>query len=299
MCDIWKETTKQELSVADLASHLEDIERLQVKWVVFSGGEPLMHSDLFRLANMLRSRNIRLTVLSSGLLLKRHAESIAAHIDDLIVSLDGPPEVHDRIRGIPGGFAQLEQGVYAIRERNPTLPISARFTVQKSNHSFIEETAIVVKNLGLSSISFLAADLKSLAFNRSETLAENRQSELALTFEETVTLESQFAAIHETWRNTGFIREDAEKLDRIVRHFRAHLGLCDPVAPRCNAPWVSAVVEADGRVRPCFFHPAIGSLKNQTLSQVVNGFEALAFRSSLDVGTNHTCKRCVCSLYLH
>jgi MoaA/NifB/PqqE/SkfB family radical SAM enzyme len=298
MCDIWKETTKQELSVEELVSHLEDIERLQVQWVVFSGGEPLMHTDLFRLADMLRSRNIRLTILSSGLLLKRHAEKISANIDDLIVSLDGPPAVHDHIRGIPGGFAQLKQGVHAIHERNPKLPISARFTVQKSNHCFIEETAVVAKDLGLNSISFLAADLTSHAFNRPETLPETRQSQLALTFEETVALENQFAALHKTWQDTGFVRESAEKLSRIVRHFRAHLELCDPVAPLCNAPWVSAVVEADGTVRPCFFQPPIGSVKNQTLFQVLNGFEALAFRSSLDIATNHTCKRCVCSLQL-
>jgi radical SAM protein with 4Fe4S-binding SPASM domain len=74
--------------------------------------------------------------------------------------------------------------------------------------------------------------------------------------------------------------------------------LCEPVAPLCNAPWVSAVMEADGTVRPCFFQPPIGSVKNQSLFQVVNGFEALAFRSSLNVATNHTCKRCVCSLQL-
>ena len=166
MCDIWKETTKVELSAEDLASHLGDIERLQVKWVVFSGGEPLMHTDLFRLADMLRSRSIRVTLLSSGLLLKRHSEGIASHIDDLIISLDGPPEIHDSIRGVPGGFAQLQQGVIAVHQRNPDLQIAARFTVQKSNHPFVQETALRAKELGLNSISFLAADLTSTAFNR-------------------------------------------------------------------------------------------------------------------------------------
>jgi hypothetical protein len=38
------------------------------------------------------------------------------------------------------------------------------------------------------------------------------------------------------------------------------------VAPRCNAPWVSAVVETDGAVRPCFFQQAIGNLADGTLA---------------------------------
>ncbi len=63
-----------------------------------------MHSDLFRLCDILRIRGIRVTVLSSGLLLDRHAAGIVASVDDVIVSLDGPPEVHDRIRGVPTAF---------------------------------------------------------------------------------------------------------------------------------------------------------------------------------------------------
>ena len=59
MCDIWKITTAEEISAADVERHLEDIEALGVRWVVFSGGEPLMHSDLFRLARLLGSRGIR------------------------------------------------------------------------------------------------------------------------------------------------------------------------------------------------------------------------------------------------
>jgi molybdenum cofactor biosynthesis enzyme MoaA len=56
MCDIWKVTTAQEMTATDLERHLADIESLGVEWVVFTGGEPLMHSDLFRLCRMLHER---------------------------------------------------------------------------------------------------------------------------------------------------------------------------------------------------------------------------------------------------
>jgi hypothetical protein len=70
------------------------------------------------------------------------------------------------------------------------------------------------------------------------------------------------------------------------------------VAPRCNAPWVSAVIEASGDVRPCFFHPVLGNIHRQTFTDIINSSEALAFRASLNVASNETCKRCVCSLHL-
>jgi MoaA/NifB/PqqE/SkfB family radical SAM enzyme len=296
MCDIWKDTSQSELAADELARHLADIEALSVKWVVFSGGEPLMHSDLFRLSDMLRSKHIRVTLLSTGLLLKRYAKQIAAGIDDVIVSLDGPPHIHDQIRRVPRAFSQLQDGIRAIHDLNPNFPISARCTIQRLNYSTPNETAEVAKRLGLRSISFLAADLTSEAFNRFRPWEVYRQAQVALTLEEVVTLERELELVSSNWEGTGFVAENAEKLRRIPHHFRVQLGLCRPQAPQCNAPWVSAVVEADGAVRPCFFHRPIGSLKSHTLLQALNGIEAQEFRASLDVATNPVCSRCVCSL---
>lgn len=296
MCDIWKGVEQSELTPAELERHLGDIETLSVKWVVFSGGEPLMHSDLFRLSAMLRARNIRVTLLSTGLLLARYADRITSHLDDVIVSLDGPPAIHDEIRRVPGAFSQLAAGVRALRGCKPTYPISARCTVQKCNFGSLRETANQARSLGLNSISFLAADLTSEAFNRSQLWNTDRQSHVALSEKETRLLEGELDALHEDWEGTGFVLEPQHKLQRIALHFKAHLGLVQETSPRCNAPWTSAVVEADGAVRPCFFHRPIGSLKSQTLVQVLNGFEAQHFRAALDIPTNPICKRCVCSL---
>ena len=96
----------------------------------------------------------------------------------------------------------------------------------------------------------------------------------------------------------GFIRENAVKLRRIIQHFRAELGQAPTIAPPCNAPWVSAVIEADGSVRPCFFHEKIGNIREQTLIDILNGEAAISFRSNLDIATNPICRRCVCSLHL-
>lgn len=298
MCDIWKNTDAAEMTAEHLASHLQAIEELRVKWVVFSGGEPLMHSDLFRLAEVLRRKSIRVTVLSTGLLLKRHAEKLATGVDDLIVSLDGPATVHDEIRRVPGAFSALRDGVREVKRWNHLLPVSARCTVQKRNHACLQETASAAKELGLASISFLAADLTSEAFNRPTPWGTARQSQIALSVEEIEALERELDRLDETWSSTGFVLENRQKLQRIAMHFKAHLGICEPVAPKCNAPWVSAVVEADGTVRPCYFHPPIGSLRSHSLHQVLNGFEAQRFRASLEVNSNPVCKRCVCSLHL-
>ena len=89
---------------------------------------------------------------------------------------------------------------------------------------------------------------------------------------------------------------EVARVRRIARHFSAHLGLQRDESPRCNAPWTSAVIETDGSVRPCFFHRPIGNLHQMSFEEAINGADALAFRSALDIPSNLTCNRCVCSL---
>src|ERR1700722_12279876 len=156
MCDIWKIDSAEEISATELERHLDQIAGLHVEWIVFSGGEPLMHSDLFRLSALVRSRGIRTTMLSTGLLLARNAERVAQSIDDVIVSLDGPPAVHDGIRRTPGGFDLLSAGLRAIRATNLRYPIAARSTVQRANALKLRETVRAAREIGLDSISFLA-----------------------------------------------------------------------------------------------------------------------------------------------
>ncbi len=295
MCDIWKVTEAREITAAELARHLADIEHLGVEWVVFSGGEPLMHSDLFRLSALLRARSIRTTLLSTGLLLERNAARIVEDMNEVIVSLDGPREVHDEIRRIPGAFDSLAKGVRAVHCIVPGFPVSARCTVQARNASLLRDTVRAAREVGLRSVSFLAADLSSSAFNRPVEWPAERQSALAPDLAE---LEREVESLIAEYPSDGFILEAPPKLRRIVSHFRAHYGLEPHTAPRCNAPWVSAVLESNGDVRPCFFHPVIGNTAGTTLFEVLNGPRAIAFRQSLRVEDNPTCRRCVCSLYV-
>jgi Fe-coproporphyrin III synthase len=299
MCDIWKTQEGRAFRGGDLEPHLESIRRLKVRWVVFSGGEPLLNSELPVLCAVLRAENIRLTLLTTGLLLQKCASAVTASFDDVIVSLDGPAEIHDQIRRVDGAFSLLKRGVDAIRERRPDMRITARTTVQKANHDHLRDTARAARELDLNAISFLAADLTSAAFNRPLIWPVNRQDEIGLSLQEVGALEQEIETLIEETRNLecGFIMESPEKLRRIARHFRVHLGMETAESPICNAPWVSAVIETDGTVRPCFFHPGIGNLRRGDLESIINGDAGRSFRENLDIRTDATCRRCVCSLH--
>lgn len=299
MCDIWKTTENKSFQLSDLEPHLDSIRHLGIRWIVFSGGEPLLNPHLPALCAILRKQSIQLTLLTTGLLLSKLADQVADSFDDIIVSLDGPEEIHDEIRRVPRGFSLLQTGIAAVRQRRPQMRITARTTIQKANHSHIRDTVQAAKQLQLDGISFLAADLTSSAFNRPLPWSIDRQQGIGLFMQELMALEREIESLideHAMDIKSGFIAESPEKLRKISRHFRAYLGLAENESPLCNAPWVSAVVETNGAVRPCFFHRPIGNLKEGTLLQILNGADARRFRAGLDIANNPICNHCVCSL---
>jgi Fe-coproporphyrin III synthase len=301
MCDIWRIRQTRELTAADLEPHRTTLRALEVGWVVLSGGEPQLHSDLAALTALFHADGLRVTLLTAGLLLESHAASVANTIDDVIVSLDGPPEIHSQIRGVPRAFELLAKGVEALRKHRPGMVVNGRSTVQKANFRYLREIVRTAKGIGLNSISFLPADLVTDAFNRTPPWPTTRQATVALDSKEVNELDQEISLLTRELREemaSGYIVESAEKLRRIVLHFRAHLGQTAPVAPRCNAPWVSAIIESDGTVRPCFFHRALGNLHTSPLLEILNGPDAVEFRRNLNIPKNPVCQRCVCSLYI-
>ena len=219
MCDIWKKDSIEEIGARDLEWLGSDLDRLKVQWVVLSGGEPLMHSNLFQLCQMLRRRHIRITLLSTGLLLERNARRVTEHIDEVIVSLDGPPALHDRIRRLPGAFSALKRGVEALKLLKQDFVITARSTVQRLNCGALRHTVETARMLGLKSISFLAVDVTSGAFNRLSIWPAERQNQVAIGSRDLPTLEAEIEALIAQGECGTFVAESDQKLRRIVNIF--------------------------------------------------------------------------------
>ena len=300
MCDIWKANSeKREISSDDLSRHIESIRALRVQRVMLTGGEPLLHRNLWALCSQLQSLKIRITLVTTGLLIDRHAAEIASCIDTVVISLDGPPDVHDAIRRVRGGFDRIAAGVMALHAELPTPRLIARCVVQRDNAAAIGATIGAAHRMGFDEISFLAADVSSSAFNRPEPWTAARAAEIAVGREELpVLIDAIGHAVHTEpdLIANGFVAGGRASLDRIVQYYRALAGDGEFPAVHCNAPWVSAVLEPGDVLRPCFFQPEYGI--NAGLADGLNSPQALAFRRTLDVDSNDTCRRCVCSLNL-
>ena len=275
-CDWWRADGAGDLSLAEIETLAGDLERAGTRVVVLTGGEPLVRPDVMAVADLFRARGMALQLLTSGLALGRYADDVAARFQTVTVSLDGhTPELYREIRGVDGLDAVVE-GVRKLRAARRTSGSRARATIHRHNFRLLPDLIAKSRAMGLDAISFLAADVtsstRSIAGRPCLRCRRGSRPRLLLNADEV----EEFAAIvestiraHADALREGRIAQDPAGLRRLVGHYRAHLGQGPFVAPPCNAPWASLFIEADGDVRPCFFHPAVGNLRARRLAELL------------------------------
>jgi MoaA/NifB/PqqE/SkfB family radical SAM enzyme len=146
------------------------------------------------------------------------------------------------------------------------------------------------REAGFDAVSFLPLDASSPAFGGDTTLRRALVPSIAAVR----ALEADIHRLERTGAlDDGFVLEDAAKLRRLARHLAASAGASAFERPACDAPWWSMMVEADGAVRPCFFHAAVGrATEGLRAVRASTGYAAALRQISAD---NATCARCVCA----
>ncbi len=294
-CDWWRSSGIGDLALDEIAILAKALPPLGTRMVAFSGGEPLLRHDVFDAARLFRREGLALHLLTSGVLLDRCASDVAAEFSRVIVSLDATTDaLYEAVRGIKA-LGVVEEGVARLRRTAPLLPVTARATLHKLNFRELPRLVEHAKAMGFVGISFLPADVSSTAFGRH---TPPRADTLALDQAERAEFEcvvERVIADHRSDFESGFIGESPDRLRRLPQYYAALAGAAPFPPVTCNAPWASVVVEADGSVRPCFFHTAVGNIRTTPLRAIVTRNLA-NFRQGLDVATDSVCERCVCSM---
>jgi MoaA/NifB/PqqE/SkfB family radical SAM enzyme len=144
-CDIWALEPKDEASIETIEKNLKDLRRLGVKYVDFTGGEPLLRKDAPEVFRLAKSLGFTTSMTTNTILYPKRAEEMRGLVDFLNFSLDGgDAETHDQSRGVQI-FDTLVKSVelaHSLGER-PVL----NHTVTAQNYDRIHEVAELGKKL--------------------------------------------------------------------------------------------------------------------------------------------------------
>lgn len=293
-CSIWKNNDSLKLAHErqmpdELLGELYDtLGAWHPRQILLSGGEPVLHPRFARAVE--KFANIcSVGVITNGLLLSSCDHAALNRVSEFYLSFDAPDrESYAHIRGTDG-FARLQRSLETLYSLVPRPKVVARCTLQRANVGRLPELVRTARQLGFDRISFLGVDVTSQAFSR-DLHGPAEVDAIQPRHEDLAVMQAGIESLRGL--SDGFVEGGSEKLERILRYFRALLGQEEFPAVQCNAPWVSMVIETSGKIRGCFFQPVIGDFRS------VNGESALRFRRSLNVSTDATCRRCVCSKLL-
>jgi Fe-coproporphyrin III synthase len=122
-CGIWGKRPGEELSAGEIGTFFR--KNGYFNWIDVTGGEIFLRDDILEVFDAIVDNSPRLYTLhfpTNGLLTDRIAEA-AEHLGGrsgfkliVSVSLDGPPAVHDRLRGVPGGWERAVGTFARLRE---------------------------------------------------------------------------------------------------------------------------------------------------------------------------------------
>lgn len=306
-CDIWRNprlNMRREL-VEQIAT---EIKPLGIRWIVLSGGEAMQHPHWPQIAARFRAEGARVILLTNGLFLRKQADDVIAHVDEVVVSLDGgTAATYEAIRGVDA-FDLVLDGIRAVRAG--AVPVTTRTTLQRANYAEMPLIIDAAIDAGVSSVSFLTVDVSNpyafgdrlIATMGGGAPAEHGPPAEALTARDVAAFDAliddlavRYAADFAARR----IAEPPDKLRRMAGYFRALLGEGDFPPVRCNAPHISTVIQVDGSLRPCYFLPEMGKIAQQRagMQSALNADGALDLRRAYRAGERPECARCVCPLY--
>ena len=267
--------------------------------ITLFGGEPLLYEEFEELVRGIKQRKMHLGLITNGLLLKEHAETIVdAGVDVVSLSVDGPEEIHDRVRNLEGAFRQVKAGAEEIarlkKEKNSLKPlVNIVCTISELNYKGLKEMPAVAKELRAGSLN-----LHHLIFIEAATLETHNKYFL-----------EKFGAASTDW--SGFVRTaykglDPEKLANdiyalkagkypflftvypdfskaeIIEYYTAEDFVSKAYPGRCLSPWINAYIYPNGDVQPCQGLGFIaGNINEEPFQKIWNGEKFRAFRQEL------------------
>jgi MoaA/NifB/PqqE/SkfB family radical SAM enzyme len=118
-CNVWREqANKPELTLQELENIFYQLKAVKIKTIGFYGGEPLLRDDIGEAALKVKSimKDSRILLITNGLLLKKKAQEVLeSGMDIVCISLDGIGEVNDMIRGVPGYYQRIIEGIEELK----------------------------------------------------------------------------------------------------------------------------------------------------------------------------------------
>jgi len=154
----------QELSLAEIYRVIDEIGEMLQAWQEnydldftpsfnVTGGEPFLRSGFFEILERMAETGFEIYILSNGTCITADKAQLVADlgVHGVQVSLEGPKEIHEKIRG-PGSFSAALHGVRQLLKAGVKVSLNA--TISRMNAGYFQEMVDLAAGLGVAGLGF-------------------------------------------------------------------------------------------------------------------------------------------------
>ena len=317
MCGQWSEegyihstkvNQRHSLKLADWKRLTDELATHTISSVILRGGEPFLFPEIIKLLEYIDSKGIFISIDTNGTLLKKYAADLVRigniHIT---ISIDGPEEIHDKVRGMKGCFRKIREGVDRLIEveKNGGRNISRAicFTISPYSVSGLGKMPDVARILSINTLVIVSYNYISSA------MGNNYAKELKEHFNTTA---YSWIGFHHENSGIDFIEFQKEYKNYITslngirnypymvfseENYRIWFGNPTTLvgSPQCTNIEKLIDIQPDGNANFCVDTPdySFGNVKDSTIEAAWNSEQASRFREYRRKYLLSTCYRCV------
>lgn len=280
-CHIWRGKDPEDaLSIAERAQVVREFGALSRPGaaLAFSGGESLARADeVFSLCGVAREAGLKTVLTSNGtsfrnLSLDRYAKEGP---DVTALSLDGPEELHDFHRGVPGVFREVIAVARALVSRGRHVVFHSILSGETWRHA--EAHLTLATEIGVKEVIFQP-------LNPTFALQGERDVHFEKTFpaNEAEEIQAELLRLRERY---PVLRASQAEIRAMGDYFRNPHQSTRPV---CASAWRNVVVGVTGEVQLCFSMKQVvtggrglGNVRDRSLAAILLSAEAKEVRDRM------------------
>lgn len=296
---------EERLSAAEWLAVIAEIKPLGLP-VIVMGGELFLYPEIMKLLHAVKAADLSLTIITNGFgLAKFSTELVELGLDRLIVSLDGPEEIHNRARNHPKSYQLATDGirkVFAARGMCASPFIQVSCTISTYTQSHLRDFVSLMGLLGVDRIVF-----NSLIFTNAERIAAQAkilQTDFGTDYAGIGLENSAFSGLDPAlvqgelrairigpWANKVFVAPPG-----VEQNLEAYFDSSCPSFQKqsCTAIYRELWILPDGNIAACVHLPELkmGNVCDDGVMAVWNGTRYRHFRQYLANGLLPSCVRC-------
>ncbi|MCK9336529.1 MAG: radical SAM protein [Arcobacteraceae bacterium] len=266
------------LDIEIIKSTIDEFIENKIKFIIFSGGEPLVRKDIFEIAQYAKDKGIITYLSTNGLYINHsNAQRIVDTFDYIGISIDGDEITHDYFRGLKGSYRKSIDAMKLVQSKGGKVGI--RFTITKTTIDSLEHIFALSEKENFSKIYishfvYSGRGLENLEMDLSK---EERMKSVEYILNKTFEYQENGKDIEIV---TGNMECDAIMFLKMVKKRYPHL--VSKLVSRLSAWGGNSAgrklvnIDSFGYVKPDPFFPfRLGNIQEQSFSDIWNDKKSL------------------------